>query len=65
LGLPPTIKIRKTDKEIKMPSIVSQLKKAEAALADVQESDGLTPEQYMDVDDALDIVRNIIDEMER
>ena len=48
-----------------MPSVISQLKKAEGALADVQESDGLTPEQYMDVDDALDIVRNIIDEMER
>ena len=48
-----------------MPSVISQLKKAEGALADVQESDGLTPEQYMDVYDALDIVRNIIDEMER
>ena len=48
-----------------MATVISQLKKAEVALADVQESDGLTPEQYMDVDDALDIVRNIIDEMER
>ena len=48
-----------------MATVISQLKKAEGALADVQESDGLSPEQYMDVDDALDIVRNIIDEMER
>ena len=48
-----------------MPSVISQLKKAEGALVDAQESDRLTPGQYMDVDDALDIVRNIIDEMER
>jgi hypothetical protein len=48
-----------------MATIISQLKKAEGALADVQESDGLTPEQYMDVDDALDVIRNLIDEMER
>ena len=49
-----------------MATVISQLKKVEGALADVQESDGgLTPEQYMEIDDALDIVRNIIDEMER
>ena len=48
-----------------MATILSQLKKAESALAEVQDGEGLTPEQYMDVDDALDIIRNIVDEMER